>query len=233
MVAEIRCSTTTLASWSGEALAVGLFSGEAGAASRGQLLARFGAAVTDRLEHRRFKGKPGESLSIDLLGQAPSLLVLVGLGAPADFGPEQLRSATATASKTAAGAGASQLALAMPVEGLAPAAAAAAMAEAVRLSLYCDQRFKSESDPQPSLNQVELLGLSDSAQAAVVTSHAVCSGVELARELVAAPPNVVRNSSISPTGLRVRPNADWCSWAKASPSIPAVTTSRPPALRSR
>ena len=102
MVADIRCSTATLASWSGEALAVGLFSGEAGEASRGQLLERFGAAVADRLEQRRFKGKPGESLSIDLLGQTPSLLVLVGLGAPADFGPEQLRSATAAASSTAA-----------------------------------------------------------------------------------------------------------------------------------
>jgi len=40
MVADIRCSTATLASWSGEALAVGLFSGEAGEASRGQLLER-------------------------------------------------------------------------------------------------------------------------------------------------------------------------------------------------
>ncbi|MEN9388255.1 MAG: hypothetical protein RLZZ255_1231, partial [Cyanobacteriota bacterium] len=92
---------------------------------------------------------------------------------------------------------------AMPVEGLAPAAAAAAMAEAVRLSLYCDQRFKSESDPQPSLNQVELLGLSDSAQAAVVNSHAVCSGVELARELVAAPPNVVTPAALADTAAEI------------------------------
>lgn len=203
MVADIRCSTATLASWSGEALAVGLFSGEAGEASRGQLLERFGAAVADRLEQRRFKGKPGESLSIDLLGQTPSLLVLVGLGAPADFGPEQLRSATAAASKSAAGAGASQLALAMPVEGLAPEAAASAMAEAVRLSLYNDQRFKSETDPQPSLSQVELLGLVETAQAAVENSHAVCSGVELARELVAAPPNVVTPAALADTAAGI------------------------------
>jgi leucyl aminopeptidase len=203
MVADIRCSTATLASWSGEALAVGLFSGEAGEASRGQLLERFGAAVADRLEQRRFKGKPGESLSIDLLGQTPSLLVLVGLGAPADFGPEQLRSATAAASKRAAGAGASQLALAMPVEGLAPEAAASAIAEAVRLSLYSDQRFKSETDPQPSLSQVELLGLVETAQAAVENSHAVCSGVELARELVAAPPNVVTPAALADTAAGI------------------------------
>jgi len=203
MVADIRCSTATLASWSGEALAVGLFSGEAGEASRGQLLERFGAAVADRLEQRRFKGKPGESLSIDLLGQTPSLLVLVGLGAPADFGPEQLRSATAAASKSAAGAGASQLALAMPVEGLAPEAAASAIAEAVRLSLYSNQRFKSETDPQPSLSQVELLGLVETAQAAVENSHAVCSGVELARELVAAPPNVVTPAALADTAAGI------------------------------
>ena len=203
MVADIRCSTATLASWSGEALAVGLFSGDAGEASRGQLLERFGAAVADRLEQRRFKGKPGESLSIDLLGQTPSLLVLVGLGAPADFGPEQLRSATAAASKSAAGAGASQLALAMPVEGLAPEAAASAIAEAVRLSLYSDQRFKSETDPQPSLSQVELLGLVETAQAAVENSHAVCSGVELARELVAAPPNVVTPAALADTAAGI------------------------------
>jgi len=203
MVADIRCSTATLASWSGEALAVGLFSGEAGEASRGQLLERFGAAVADRLEQRRFKGKPGESLSIDLLGQSPSLLVLVGLGAPADFGPEQLRSAAASASKSAANAGASQLALAMPVEGLAPEAAASAMAEAVRLSLYSDQRFKSDSDPQPSLSQVELLGLAETAQAAVESSRAVCSGVELARELVAAPPNVVTPAALADTAATI------------------------------
>jgi len=49
------------------------------------------ANVADRIEQRRFKAKPGECLNIDLLGQTPSQLILVGLGAPADFGPEQLR----------------------------------------------------------------------------------------------------------------------------------------------
>ncbi|MFZ9947954.1 MAG: M17 family peptidase N-terminal domain-containing protein, partial [Vulcanococcus sp.] len=178
MRADIRCSTATLTSWSGEALAVGLFSGDAGEASRGPLLERFGAAVAERLEQRRFKAKPGDCLSIDRLGQTPSLLVLVGLGAPADFGPEQLRSAAAAASKAAAAAGASQLAMAMPVEGMAPAAAATAMAEAVRLGLYADQRFKSEAEPSPTLTQVELLGLAEPAQSAVVSASAVCSGVE-------------------------------------------------------
>ncbi len=203
MAADIRCSTATLASWSGEALAVGLFSGDAGASSRNALGARFGTAVDAQLERRRFKAKPGECLSLDLLGQTPSLLIVVGLGAPADFGAEQLRSATAAASKTAASAGASQLGLAMPIEGLSGEAAAGAMAEAVRLSLYADQRFKSESEPRPCPSQVELLGLGEAAQAAVANAAAVCSGVELARELVAAPPNVVTPAALADTAASI------------------------------
>ena len=105
MAVEIRCSAANLNSWSGQGLAVGLFSGESGSATRQQLEERFGAAVLQRLEQGRFKAKPGESLSIDLLGQQPGLLVVVGLGAPADFGAEQLRSATAAASRAAAAAG--------------------------------------------------------------------------------------------------------------------------------
>ena len=203
MPAEIRCSTASLSSWSGEALAVGQFSGEAAESSRRALIERFGAALAERLEQRRFKAKPGECLSIDLLGQSPSLLLLVGLGAPADFGPEQLRSATATASKAAAAAGAKQLGLAMPVEGLAPAGAATAMAEAVRLSLFADQRFKSEADPKPCPQQVELLGLPDAAHGAIANSQAMCSGVELARELVAAPPNVVTPAALADTAASI------------------------------
>ena len=120
-------------------------------------------------------------------------------------------SAAAAASKAVAAAGASQLALAMPVEGMAPSAAAAAMAEAVRLSLYTDQRFKSESDPSPSLAQVELLGLTESAQAAVRSSSAVCSGVELARQLVAAPPNVLTPAALADTAASIGREFAWSS----------------------
>ncbi|MFM7455898.1 MAG: leucyl aminopeptidase [Vulcanococcus sp.] len=203
MAADIRCSTATLASWSGDALAVGLFSGEAGASGRSALDARFGSAIADQLERRRFKAKPGECLSLDLLGQSPNLLILVGLGAPADFGAEQLRGATAAASKAAAAAGASQLGLAMPIEGLGAEAAAGAMAEAVRLSLFADQRFKSEREPRPGLSQVELLGLGEAAQGAVTSTAAICSGVELARELVAAPPNVVTPAALADTAAAI------------------------------
>ena len=207
MALAFRCSTDSLHTWSGDALAVGLFAGEAGEAGRNALADRFGAAVLQRLEQRRFKAKPGECLSLERLGETPATLLVVGLGEPAAFGYEQLRHATASASRAAVSSGARGLALALPLEGLEAAAAAAAMAEAARLSLYADQRFKGEAEPAPGLAEVVLLGLPAGAEAAateaVASTPALCSGVELARELVAAPPNVVTPQALADTAASI------------------------------
>ncbi|MFZ9952135.1 MAG: leucyl aminopeptidase, partial [Vulcanococcus sp.] len=82
-----------------------------------------------------------------------------------------------------------------------------AAAEAARLSLYADQRFKGEADPAPSLTSVTLLGLPTTAEAeagtAIAAAPAICSGVELARELVAAPPNVVTPQALADTAASI------------------------------
>ncbi|MBM5790472.1 MAG: leucyl aminopeptidase [Cyanobacteria bacterium M_surface_10_m1_298] len=200
---EIRCSSTTAQDWTGEALVVGLFSDGASQASQDLLNARFGAALNQELERRRFKAKAGESVSFSLLGPQPGAVVLVGLGEPAAFGSEQLRQATANGIKAAAATGAGSLGIAMPLEGFAPAAAASAMAEATRLIQFSDQRFKSESEPKSTPSSVELLGLPaaalNEASAAISSTAAICSGVELARELVAAPPNVLTPTALAET----------------------------------
>jgi leucyl aminopeptidase len=207
MALAFRCSTAAPLSWDGEALAVGLFTGEAGEAGRSALAERYGPALLTHLGQRRFMGKPGECLSFQLLGSSPATLLVLGLGEPSDFGGEQLRSATAAACKAAASAGASSLGLALPLEGLEPAAAAVAAAHAARLSLFADQRFKGESDPAPALSEVVLLGLPAGAEAAVREAiggaPALCSGVELARELVAAPPNVVTPQALADTAAGI------------------------------
>ena len=207
MALAFRCSTAAPLSWDGEALAVGLFTGDAGDAGRAALAERFGTALLSSLEQRRFKGKPGECLSFQLLGSSPTTLLVLGLGEPAGFSGEQLRSATATACKAAAAAGAAGLGLSLPLEGLEPAAAAAAMAQAARLSLFADQRFKGEADPAPGLSEVVLLGLPAGAEVAateaIAAAPALCSGVELARELVAAPPNVVTPQALADTAATI------------------------------
>ncbi|MEB3265862.1 MAG: leucyl aminopeptidase [Cyanobacteriota bacterium] len=208
---EFRCLPTALAdvidAWTGDALVVGLFA-EADHPVRRQLGEIFGSALPAHLEARRFKGKPGDCVCLERVGASPSIVIVVGLGAAADFHLSGLRDASATAARQAASVGARQLGLAMPVAGLGAAEAAAAMAESVRLSLYSDQRFRSDTEPPHRPSQVDLLGLPDTAWAGLSHVDALCSGVELARRLVAAPPNVATPSGLAETAAAIAADFD-------------------------
>ena len=200
---EFRCLTASLADpgallevWQGDTLAVGLFS-DPDHPARAQVESLVGAGLSELLERRRFKGKPGESVSLQRLEARPGTVILVGLGEPAGFDGNALRTATASIARAAAAAGSRSLALALPVEGLEPGAATAAMAEAVRLSLYADHRFRSEPDPQSVPELVTLLGLPEGSEAALRCIDGLCAGVELARQLVAAPPNVATPAALA------------------------------------
>jgi len=207
---EFRCIPQDLANalgiWAGDTLVVGLFSsGDSNWEDprRQGLTNLFGDELLQRLEQRQFKAKPGESVSLERLGTSPQTLILVGLGEAADFDLAGLRLAAAAGARAASSASAQDLALDLPTAGLGTGAAARAMAEAVRLSLFQDQRFKSKAEPKALPDQVSLIGL-DSAQpdwfAAV---DATCAGVELARYLVAAPPNVATPQHLADTAAQI------------------------------
>jgi leucyl aminopeptidase len=206
---NIRCLSTALAAggalpygWQGDTLAVGLFS-DADHPQPALLEGLLGADLPALLERRRFKGRPGDLLSLQRLGATPATVILVGLGEPAGFDGVALRGAAAAVARAAAAAGATSLGLALPVEGLEPAAAATAMAQAVRLALYSDQRFRSEPDPQPPITELTLLGLPPGAEAALGAVDGVCAGVELARQLVASPPNVLTPAALAETAAAI------------------------------
>ncbi|MCP9888362.1 leucyl aminopeptidase [Cyanobium sp. ATX 6A2] len=207
---QFRCLpdalSTALGQWSGDTLAVGLFASSEERPEhplRSELLAAFGGDLQQRLEQRRFKAKPGECLTLERLGASPRSLILVGLGEPAGFDLDDLRAAAASVAQAAAAAAAEDLAVAMPCEGFESAAAGRAIAEAVRLSLYSDQRFKSEPEPRPLPAVVSLIGLPASCAQALEAVSGTCAGVELARQLVAAPPNVVTPQHLADTAAAI------------------------------
>ncbi len=208
---DVRCQSidlndiAALQSLGCEALAVGLLANQPNHPLR-QALDQWlspdeRTALQQRLEQRRFKAKAGECLCLERLGEAPGTLILVGLGEPAAFDLNALRQATALACKTAAPAG--SLALALPLEALSPSAAALAAAEAARLAQFQDQRFKSEAEPPTSLGSLVLLGLPADYSPELARAAAICSGVELARELVAAPPNVATPQHLADTAATI------------------------------
>jgi leucyl aminopeptidase len=199
---DFRCTPATLSDWGGDSLAVGLFEGDGGE-SRQALAARFGAALPQLLEQRGFKGKPGDTISLSLLDHSPANLILVGLGDTSSFDASGLRRAAAGIAKAAAAAKVTDLGIALPSQGIEPALAAGVIAEAVRLTLYADQRFKSEAEPRELPETITLLGLPEAAVAGLEALQATCSGVELARQLVAAPPNVVTPQALADTAAAI------------------------------
>jgi leucyl aminopeptidase len=208
---DFRCVPTTgedpLFSWSGDGLAVGLFS-EEDHPSRRALRERFGSALEAHLQARRFQAKPGDLVTIERLEQTPSLLILVGLGKAEEFHLSGLRDACARAARRASALGVRKLGLRMPVEALGAAAAAAAMAEATRLSLYVDRRFKSEAEPQHLPEEIALLGLAEEGWEGLQHHDALCCGVELARQLVAAPPNIATPQALADVAAAIARDLD-------------------------
>jgi leucyl aminopeptidase len=207
---DIRCIqqglSQALESWDGDTLAVGLFAAAAEGVDhplRQELSRSFGEALPERLEQRGFQGKASECVSFARLEGSPANLIVVGLGEPAAFDLTALRSSAATAAMAAAKLRCCHLGLALPCEGLDGAAAATAMAEAVQLSLYRDQRFRSEPDKEPAPQALSLIGLAEGAQAGLDGVAARCAGVELARQLVAAPPNVATPAHLADTAAAI------------------------------
>ena len=188
-------SPATLQTWTGSVLAVGLCEGD-GQGLVSQLESRLGLSIQPWLETRRFSGKAGDIATLPVLKEGLTTLVLVGLGSEDSVGLPQLRRAAASATKAALGQGDS-LALALPW-GTSGSDGAVAVAEAVRLATYKDQRFRSESEPRTLPTRIELLGAlpADTNQALSAVAP-ICAGVELARELVAAPPNSLTPASMA------------------------------------
>ena len=187
-----------LPTWSGEVLAVGLFQDQPATA----LESRW-PGLENALAREQFSGKASQKLVLNLLDPAgPQRLVVLGLGDAADFNLDGVRSAAAKAAKAAGGCSGA-LGLQLNWEGLEPTAAAAAAAEAVRLALYADQRFRKSPEPKTHPESLALIGLPPQAAAGFDSVNADCAGVELARELVAAPPNVVTPAALADTAAEL------------------------------
>jgi leucyl aminopeptidase len=114
-----------------------------------------------------------------------------------------LRRAAAAIARAAKQQKSKTLGISLPVAQDDPTGSAQAIAEGVILALHVDNRFKSEADDKGAkLEGVDLLGMGGQ-DAAITRARAVCDGVILARELVAAPPNSVTPMSMAQTAEEI------------------------------
>ncbi|MEM1241336.1 MAG: leucyl aminopeptidase [Cyanobacteria bacterium P01_H01_bin.26] len=189
--------------WSGDCLVIGL--SEESLPLTGllsDLNERVSGLLQELIDEAEFKAKAGSSAVIRVGGPVRKLAI-VGLGASDELKLEGLRRAAAAAAKLAKREKCTSLGVSFPIWNNSPDRTTQTIAEGVTLALHEDKRFKS--DPESSkvmLTDVALLDLPGYDTALETAAH-VCDGVILARELVAAPPNVVTPTALAETAAAI------------------------------
>lgn len=201
---EIRAIDTPLLDWAGDGLAIGLF--EDAVELKGNLETldeKFAGVLKELIAETEFKGKEDSSAATRVGAGSPvRKVILVGLGKPDTLKLENWRRAAAAVARLAKKEKCKTLLISLPVWNNDPAATAQAIAEGIQLALFQDNRFKSEPEDKGSLEQVDLLGLGGQEEA-INRANQICSGVILARELVAAPANAVTPITMAETAQEI------------------------------
>ncbi|GAB4277714.1 MAG: leucyl aminopeptidase [Oscillatoriaceae cyanobacterium] len=190
MMVKFQAVESSALDWSGDGLVVSLFEGEVElTGSLAQLDEKLFGTVKELIAEKEFEGKPG-SLAAARVGGGSSIrkVILVGLGQRDNLTLEGIRLAAAAAARSAKAEKCKTVAVSFPVWNGAAAKTARAIVEGVELALFQDSRFKSEPDKNHTVDSVDLLGLVG-VDEAIAQAMQICAGVNLARELVAAPAN--------------------------------------------
>ena len=181
----------SLVDFSGEGLAIGLF--EDKLELTGDLKAlntKLSGLVSEIITEADFKGKSGSSIATRVMGMGFKKLMIFGLGKSDKLKFEGIRKVAGNMAKAARREKCKTVGVSLPVVSSNPAGTAQAIAEGIELALYKDMRFKSEKDENTVVESASLIGFAGQ-EAAIEKASIICSGVFLARELVAAPANVI------------------------------------------
>ncbi|NJK41658.1 MAG: leucyl aminopeptidase [Acaryochloridaceae cyanobacterium SU_2_1] len=200
---NIQALETVITDWSGDCLGIGFFSEELTLNSElARLDQNLDGVIQELIKETEFKGKAGEQSCARLVGSGPlRKLVLLGLGLAEEFDLEGLRQTAAIFAKVARTQKATRAAMQLPLKNIDPQQSGQAIAEGIYLALHQDNRFKSDPEAEAAIaypQQIDLLGLPPQP-AALEAAEQICSGVILARELVAAPANIVTPSMLAST----------------------------------
>jgi leucyl aminopeptidase len=162
--------------------------------------AALGGALAAHVENGQFRGRKDQVLDVPTLGRLKaSRLVLVGAGPKRGFSGARLRQAAAVAGRAASSA--KSLAVVLG-DHAGSAAAVRQVVEGVGLGAYTFSKyFTGERAPKRTLGSVLLYRASGRASAsdrrALEQGVAVAKGVNLARDAVNEPPNVLTPETLA------------------------------------
>jgi leucyl aminopeptidase len=202
---NIQTTATPLLEWQGDGLAIGFW--EDGIALEGDLASLNQAVqgiLQETIEETEFKGKVGSIITTRVAnGIGFKKLILVGLGKNENLKIDRYRRAAATIARAAKKEKCETLGVSLPHDGIETALLAQVITEGLLLALHEDKRFKSEvEESKRKLQTIHLLGLAGQ-DAAIAKAESIVAGVNLARELVTAPANVVTPAKLAETAQEI------------------------------
>ncbi len=181
-------SSKSVSDWTGKALVIGML--EENIENQLAALNKWcdTKKVLEYLKEKDFSARTNEIVELQLFGKTPKKIFFIGLGQPQELLINHLREGAALASRAVIGMEGT-IGIYFPWEPLNSSIAAKAVAESMRLSTYADLRFQSDPKKIKTAKSVELIDVPKPVEKIIKEIDPICAGVELARDLVGAPPN--------------------------------------------
>ena len=203
---NIQAIASTSLDWSGDLLAIGFYEDAIElSGDLAKLDTKLQDIISTLIAETEFKGAKASS-AVTRVGANLQVkkIMLVGLGKADVVKLDTLRRAGATIARAAKREKATTLGISLPVWNGDSAASTQVVTEGLLLALHQDDRFKSEVDEKKKL-KLTAVHLLESAgnEGAIAKAQAICEGVILARELVAAPANFVTPMSMATTATEL------------------------------
>ncbi|HEX9038295.1 MAG TPA: leucyl aminopeptidase [Ktedonobacterales bacterium] len=213
-MADVRVSTRDVQQFEGDALAIGLFSGETAlqgpAAALDEAMA---GVIAELIASGEVTGAADEITLLHTLGKIePARVAIVGLGARDKFTPDRVRRAASQACRALRSAGAKRvgMALAWAESGVNLALAARAATEGALLGLYEFNLYKAQQNgqngaPRKAIETITILGKGrePALRAAVARGRILAESANFARDLGNEPPNTLTPTEMGERARRM------------------------------
>ncbi len=144
--------------------------------------------LLEKINQKKFKGEKGKILNFDFFDQRLQNLKIIGLGESKNINSNDIKNSLADVIRKSADKE-EKISILFPWELINSPEEIQSFGESARLSAYKDNRFNSKRDDKKVLKEIEFLNLNKFKNIDFNETEYICEGVELARRLVAAPPN--------------------------------------------
>ena len=144
--------------------------------------------LQEQINQKKFKGEKGKILNFDFFDQRLQNLKIIGLGESKNINSNDIKNSLADVIRKSSDKE-EKISILFPWELINSPEEIQSFGESARLSAYKDNRFNSKRDDKKVLKEIEFLNLNKFKNINFNETEYICEGVELARRLVAAPPN--------------------------------------------